>query len=334
LQDPLDGSAQQIPSLEAMPEADAPSARAGAGRSRSNIFSLFFNKNWLSNALYTAWLFAPKCIVPAVIGEVGSLFTTFGCLSAMGPLASGGNVDFMVLVQSFFIMLLTFVGVLVCVVWSLGAWLMRLTTYCRAFTSFTATELSVPLSKERILTQLSAATKEVASRKMYLAKFYFFLTLLMVVPMVLCSVCFLVRLAFFNAASGQPPLLPSYFGAAFVTTGTVLAMGLLTLSLVAVVVSAISQETAERASMQAASLTGKQFCELTLVSVLMLVLITIISSPDLLTSFSQTEFMKVHLSPKEVAVFVAKSVWQAAVSVLMLPLTMSPICELLRGRVK
>ena len=332
MQNPLDGSAQQVPSVEAMPKADVPSAHVGAGRSRSNVFSLFFNKNWLSNALYTAWLFAPKCIVPAVIGEAGSLFTTFGCLSAMGPLASGGNVDFTVLIQSFFIMLLTFVGVLVCVVWSLSAWLMRLTTYCRAFTSFTATELSVPLSKERILAQLNEATAEVARRKMYLAKFYFFLTLLMAVPMVLCFACLFVRFSLFNASSGQSPLLPSYFGGAFVSIATILAMGLLTLSLVAVVVSAISQETAERASMQAASLTGKQFCELTLVSVLMLVLITVISSPDLLTSFSQMDLM--HLTPKEVAVFIAKSVWQAAVSVLMLPLTMAPICELLRGRVK
>jgi hypothetical protein len=334
LQNPLDGSAQQIPSLEAMPEGDGPAAQVVAGRSRSNIFKLFFNKIWLSNALYTAWLFAPKCIVPAVIGEVGSLFTTFGCLSAMGPLASGSSVDFTVLLQSFFIMLLTFVGVLVCVVWSLSAWLMRLTTYCRAFTSFTATELSVPLSKDRILTQLNEATVEVASRKMYLAKFYFFVSLLMAVPMVLCFACLFVRLAFFNGASGQTPLLPAPIGGAFVTIATILAMGLLTLSLVAVVVSALSQETAERASMQAASLTGKQFCELTLVSVLMLVLITVISSPDLLTSFSQSGFMKVHLTPQEMAVFVAKSVWQAAVSVLMLPLTMAPICELLRGRVK
>jgi hypothetical protein len=332
LQNPLDGSAQPISSL-ATPAVEGLVAPP-ENLSRLSIFKLFLNKIWLGNAIKVAWLLAPKCIIPALIGEIGCLFTSFGSQAAMAPLMTGENVDITILVQAFFITLLTLVGALVCVVWSFGVWLLRLTTYCHAFSSFTNLEISTPLSKETILARLNEAAKEVASRKVYLAKFYFYVSLFMAIPLLACFVIIFVRLTLSNPAFFHPDVMLHSIGAALTTVAVILAMALLTLSLVAVVVSAVSQQPADKAAVQSTTLTAKMFCELTLVSVFMFLLVTLISSPDILTSFDKAMLVNLSPKPNETPIFIAKSIWQAAASIMLLPLTLAPLCELLRGRVQ
>jgi hypothetical protein len=238
------------------------------------------------------------------------------------------------LIESLLVLIVTLIAALLLYVWSFGLWLIRLTTFCRAFELMNVRALSIPLSQARILQDFRDCRSDVDSRKGFLAKFYFFISLYMIVPICLFMICFSLKLAimFPTLIAGLQLKFPTWLDYTATAVAVVLGIVLSVFSMTSVVVSANSVMKVEAASMQAIILTIKYFLQIALISGVMVFFLAIVSEPQLLTSF-----------PPKISIDVLKSniwsemlenLWQGLVSIVMMPLLFAPVCELLRGKVK
>ena len=300
------------------------------------VFGLFLKQTWLRNALYTAWLFAPRCIVAASISCLGSILMLVGMSISLRQVSGEVITDITPILQAFFISLITLVGVLVCIAWSFGVWLMRLTAYSRAFSSFSISDITQPLAKERVLAQLNEAMAEVGTRKFYLAEYYFFASLFLSVPFTVCVICIL-KLVLFNTNTltqyNLPPS-PAWVDNTATALAILFAIPSLAFTLVAIVVSAVTNQSAESASLQTASLTAKWFWQTSLVSLVVFLFLVVVSEPELILHMSKESIINIGTFKEDLTMSVVEALWTNAASLVLLPLSMAPICELLRGRVK
>ncbi len=324
-----DGSAQPI--SPAVPNSQSPELVTVG--SPWAVFKVIADKRWLKNTFRLSWSYAPACIMPAVLGVVGSLCCLFGSYLSASSMTDS-NFNAFNVIKAMLVLLVALGIAISAFVWSLSAWLMRLTTFCRAFEKLTSSQLLQPMSKDLMLTVFRQSAQEIEKRKVFLTKFYFVVSLYMVVPLLVFTVSFGLKMMvdYPQLLPGVTISLPSWLVTLAGLSAVISAGFLCVLSLISVVVSANSQRQAASAATEALSLSFKYCWPASALTAVMLLIFLLLSDPQAI--FGYANRMQSFLSPGMLLMESGQSIWQGAVTVIMLPLMMSPFCELLRGRVK
>ena len=113
----------------------------------------------------------------------------------------------------------------------------------------------------------------------------------------------------------------------------VLSLVLTEISLVALVVSANSTQRPAAAAKETIALSCTTFIPCTLLTIIFIVANTVIAAPHMLLTLDQP-IAAMLLAKNDLKFLLLAYVWQGVTSVVVWTLTVSPICEYLRGRVK
>ena len=94
---------------------------------------------WWKNAGHMSVLYARQCLIPAGLWLASLSFFVFPCVFVIKTL--NGTIDLGQLVLAAVVYLVAVFIALPTMFWSFGSWLIRLTAFCQAFSSFSAQEM-------------------------------------------------------------------------------------------------------------------------------------------------------------------------------------------------
>lgn len=288
---------------------------------------------WWKNALTTSFLFAPRCIAPALIWSALGLISFGGLGYVTTVMAVSSNPGLPELIKALVILLVTSVVSITLLLWGISTWMMRLTAYCHSLLLLAPeTLLSESIDKNLIKQTQETAFSDVRNHRAHIAKVWFLVTLYMSVPLALLLIIFMVEFL------SRPELigiklftLEPALELGLVLVGSLLMIFVTLLSLLALAASAHFQVSASQIAGRVFKLSFSLFLPAVLVTVVILVLNIVVSSPDLLLELKHPEqILSTKWDPRRGLV---EHIWQAVTSLMMWPLTTTPFCQLVRGRI-
>lgn len=281
------------------------------------FFLLFTNKRWLALAKQYLVVFAPKCIRPATYLTIGLTIVLFDAVLAYQQLKST-NLDLSKLcVFAGFILFSMFVGMPL-MFFGLVKWLLTITVFCRFWM---LNDLSVT-DKDVLVQRRDQAFNDISKRTGYLTKFGLTSALLSALPIFICFLFFVLKLATMSAVMGVmaitlPPGMPTALDAMI----AFMFCAVITFSLVAIPVAAVSELPPQRAAIWAALVTIRYFPQSALIAIFVTAIGSLISAPLALLEVGSVNVL--------IAIFVSQ-LWEGISSVFIIPASMVPFCELLR----
>ena len=305
-----------------------------AGKSQPwKALGLLANGYWLKNTIKLSYIFAPKCIFPAIILTTGGLAMTAGQFFGLSQMHLE-LVQMANLLSALAILLTTFVVVLVCLVYGFTLWLVRLSTFTHAFNEIDMAAKHLP-SRENLKSIFESSHKFMLSRKTYLTKFYLFVSMVMIMPVIIWMTLFSLKLL--SSMPSSDPMLAKFplpWGASVGITIGLVIMGcyLIGLSMTSVVVSSISKAPASAAAWDCIKLSFTRFFPMVAIVIVIAILNTVIATPQILLH-PLDQFSMVN-TQESLPASLASELWEGITSVMLFTLTLAPFCELFRERLE
>jgi hypothetical protein len=288
------------------------------------FFLLFINKRWLTLAKQHLFVFAPKCIRPAAYFTIGMLIVLSSTVLSYQQLKSD-HLDLSKLLMSagyllfsmFFGVPLMFIGI--------AKWLLTITAFCR----FWMLNDLCTIDKDVLKQRCDQDFNDVSKRKMYLAKFGLTSALLSAMPVLICFLFFVLKLATMSAVMSLKAIaLPPGMSTALDVMIAVMFIGVLAFSLVAIPVAAVSELPPQRAAIWAALVAMRCFPQCALITIVVCFASVVISTPQALFELGSANML---MPPDNLGSVLLSQLWEGITSVVLVPASMVPFCELLRG---
>jgi len=281
------------------------------------FFLLFTNKRWLALAKQHLLAFAPKCIRPAAYLTLGLVIVLSSTILSYQQLKSNSLDLSKLLVSAGYLLFSMLFGVPL-MFFGIAKWLLTITAFCRFWL---LNDLSV-VDKAVLGHRCDQAFNDVSKRMPYLLKFGLASALISAMPVFICGLFFVLKLATMSAVMGVmaitlPPGMPT---ALDVMIG-IMFFAVLAFSLVAIPVAAVSEMPPQRAAFWSALFAVRCFPQSALIAVAVTLLSAVTDAPMAALQFAPIDLL--------VTVFISQ-IWQGVISVFLIPATMVPICELLR----
>jgi hypothetical protein len=307
----------------------AASLTSGSDASDVSPYKCFANIQWWKNALLLSVVFARHCILPSLLW-LSALATLLIPSIFLVVTFKKSVVEISQLVQALAVYVGTAIVAVPLIFFCFGTWLARLTAYSAAFQSFSREELlSDNLQKARIVTLQSEALERTKRQKIFLAKFWTTLTIILIVPCFVFFVSMLVLCCTSATVLGSSALqLP----AAFVVVVKVLCAvsGLITtvVSFVGITVSAVTDTEPVKQAKKAVSDSVKGLFPLTIITALSVLATVLITSPQEIFQSGPVALGAINVS----WISVAQEIWRAISSTIVWTISLAPVCEYMRGK--
>ena len=291
--------------------------------SSTHYFPPFLSSlKWWERAVRLALAYAPNCILPALALSGANIVMLLGMhliLTAVNQ--SQVNLDDVIRAGCIGIGSLLVGLLLTC--WSVGVWLFRFTAFAEALLTSAAPD-------RMLFAQSIAKTRK---RAKYLAGFWFFVSLILLVPFApLCAFVALKIIASpdYIGAGLLPVSLPEWV--TYVTTAAIVVLTavITAYSLVALVVSSVSALPPRDAAVEALRLSARFWVPLSVITAIVLLVNFLISSPQALFGFASVA----QINRTQLIVDIGLQVWLGLTSAVIWPFSIVPFCELLRDKVK
>lgn len=289
-----------------------------------------FDRQWWRTAFERAWAFAPQCIVPAVVLTVSNLITvgaTAGFMFAMKRLQQNTvttTTDIGLVLLACIGVLLALIVALLAAFWALFEWMLKLTAFAEVVMNEDA-----DASAEKI----QQALNTVKERRGYLMRLWFVASLWLLIPAM--PVSLLIGLN--SVLGGKQPLmdksqltLPPWLLDPNVqmtaqAVSIVLTLIFLAYSMVTIAFSAISKDGPSATAWVALRETMKNLIPLCLLIGALSLVNIVITAPQMVIALTGVDWIH-HPAVEAVA-----QLWLGLTSLVAWPLTMAPVCRLVRG---
>ena len=337
MEEPVKEKSTVAPSLQQSaietPQAIDAGARTVNEESPWRALRLLANKTWLRNTFSLCRVFAPSCILPAVLLTVAGLALTSGEFYAFSQVHQEGT-QIVSILAAMGILLVTLILVLVLLVLGFGLWLVRLSTFSHVFCVLDMSSELPALTEVRAIIASSHAF--ILARKKYLARFYFMVSMVMIIPIIVWLSLFTVKgLTMTPPNSGTMVTKISLPPFADLSLNVVLAiMGayLVGFSFLAVFVSSCSKANANFAAWDCIKLSFRMFFPMIALVIVVVILNTLIATPQI--CLHPIESICLMNTPTTLPSSLCSELWEGITSVMLFTLTLAPFCELLRNRLK
>lgn len=294
-------------------------------------FSWLWKGRWWLNALTTAVLFSRWCITAALLLTVAGTVMVVGGWESTVSMRAGGVTTLQTYLTGFAICVVTLLTTAGLMLWGLGLWLLRATVYARSFMELPI-DADRPLDTQVVIASQKAAFSYVAQKKAFLAKFWFYLTLLMAVPLVLLIVGVLVQLMVTpEVASALNFTLPPWLNITVQAVNAFLSVLLTETSLIGLAVCATTKQAPLEAAKQSLRLSWRWLAPGFALSILVLVINIVLASPQVLWQLFTHQSL--FAMTADVKLMLVENFWQGLTSLVLWTFTAAPICQMLKGRI-
>lgn len=286
---------------------------------------------WWRGALRSALIFAPRCISPAAFWALACITTAVSmdvCLQKFQEIQRvQGAMEITDLLMVTGILMLSTLLTLVFLIAGFGGWLVRLSAYCRYLSLYAQCS-----DAQRIRSLQDKSMAEAQKRLGGTTKTLLIASLYMIVPFFAVFLIVCLKLATIPLVAGEYAIPPgSGIDMALWFVAAPLTIILLVYSFVSLVVASVTEAPALASANHALKLAFSLFPQLSAVIIVFSIVNSVLASPGDLVQLMNPELL---LAPRNVYLVVLADVWQAAASVVLFPLSMTPICDVLKGRIK
>lgn len=282
---------------------------------------------WWHGAIKAAFAFAPHCFKSAIYwtlagvtvyisSELGTIKVTSQTLQLNDLLVAGGALLFGLVFGITFLLL------------GFGGWLMCLSAYSKVLVDANSVFEIADLSAEKANAVFKNAILFVDSKRVHIGLVLLYSSLYMVVPFIV-----IIGIAIFKAASmpeifqqsaikvgAWPDIVSTFVGIPVVTAMTIY-------SFASLIVAATANLTPRAAANFALTLSLKLFLPLALVTIVFVVLNACAGAPSDLKQMISVDSL---IQKQDMTVKSLSHVWQGLISIILFPLTLTPVCEILR----
>jgi len=247
-------------------------------------------------------------------------------------MSGGGFTSLETYLTALAIIMSTMVITLVLMLISLGLWLICVTAYVRSFMQIDV-DAEQPIDRQATVALQDLAVREVTNRKVYLARFWVYVTLFLLpslaVLMISGGVEYLANLPQTAVVSIK---LPSWLDLILIVATCVCTVLLTQLSLVAMAVCSISKREPFAAAKQSLELSLRWFVPGFFLTVLILLMNVVIASPQVVWQLLHHE--NLFAVKAEVVPMLLENFWQGITIIILLTFSGAPICQMLKGRIE
>jgi hypothetical protein len=294
------------------------------------LWSRFTSALWWGNVWLTLVCFAPECILAATLWTLTGIVVVFGSWKGT-QIFAGGVVTLQDLLGSAAILLGVAAVAITLVVWSLVLWLVKVTAYTRSFITLPVND--GVLERSVIKASQKQALADIAARKAFLAKFWLFISLSLVFPLLVTSGLSSLKVATTSQLTGTPLLtLPPLVTAMLMPAASLVMVVISAVSLVAVTVAATTNLKPMPAFLRVLSLSYRRCGPLLVLTIAVLIIDVVIGSPQVLLRLGDPDSM-ISVT-RNVTELLIEDTWQGVSSIVLWTFTMAPICELMRNELE
>ncbi|HEY9786081.1 MAG TPA: hypothetical protein V6D17_11805, partial [Candidatus Obscuribacterales bacterium] len=283
---------------------------------------------WWKSSFRCVWRFAPHCVMPAVFWMICSLTVIVATDVSMESLHRQ-SIELQDLIISGAVLLFGLVLSLSFFVMGFGSWIVRLTAYCKFLLD--NAEASGATDAE-LLDKQSGALTAAKERRGYVWGALFWASLFMLIPFFVLVAVICVKVASIRQVMG-PLTINLDIGVNLVlfAIGLPLFIALLVYSFVVLAAAAVSNQSPSNCAKQSLSLSFSLFLPLSAVIIIFAIINVVIGTPADLPQLLRPELI---LEKRNVYLTALSQVWQGVVSIVLFPLSLTPVCEILRGRIR
>jgi hypothetical protein len=297
---------------------------------KSPSLAILLTKKWWHYSLLTAVLFMRHCWLAGTVWTATLVTSVIGTWYASAHLAPNGVATLESMLVSAGASFLT-VGVsLALMLWSVGAWLIADTAYSRAYLELPLLDAisAGPAIREK---QRSCAL-EARHQKLFLAKFWFYNAVFLLVPVVILTVLSLVKTIEVSAISGVKLFtLSPLANAVILTLIGFLTIVLTQVSSVGLAVSSRTKLEPLAAAKQTMSLSWRFAWQGFLITTVVILLNIVVSSPQVL--FKLNDLNSLFVLSNDIVPLLLACIWQGVSSIFLWTFSMAPICEIVRDHI-
>jgi hypothetical protein len=294
-----------------------------SGRGRQDpwsVFSSLVNREWLSSAYQYIRSFIPILLPAQAMILGGEVLMTVVSKLGIGQMnASTLGISNFLYAGAYFLVGLVVGAPLLLV--GLGRMIFRLTAFCRFW--LMADHTKVAQSQELKLQGVDAL-KQLSERKKFVGSYWFFGSLLLLLPILLSFVLLYLKFAM----AGNADLFTVRSPGELVTLALlfVCLVYIVTVSALMFPVGAMQEGSPGRVALSTFGMGFKFFPQAVPIYILLALLNLIVSSPDVL--FKQGLGHAVWPTDENMVFSLVMKVWQAVVALFLLPASTLPFCEL------
>lgn len=292
-------------------------------------FHTLRSKMWWKNAFLSAITFAPHCFVPAAFGTMFAVILVVGNNLSFSPL-NNQPFDITAVFKAMAILLVTGIVAIALLFISFGGWLIALTAYTKSFASLSRAQLVTSELDARELRELQLKTiAEVKERRAHLGKYWCYASLLMLIPLLATGLAIVLKVCEPQFSAALSFKMPPGADVALTVFAACSSLYLTAFSLIGIVVSSVSNKEPVEAVQSTVLLSFKAFVPAGLLAAVLLLVNVLVTAPQEIPVLLHPD--PAQLMSRSLALTLVEEIWQGVSSIILLPLSIAPFCELLRG---
>jgi len=309
---------------------------AGSGRKNPwTTLTLLADKQWLQSAFASIKAFIPILLPAQAMILGGEMLMTILSKLALGQM-NPNSLTLPGMIGAFAFLLTGLVVGAPLLLVGFGRMIFRLTAFCRFWLTLKQQEQMQQqqmqpqelqpqeLQPQELQLHGAEAIGNLSGRKRFLASYWFYGSLLLMVPISILLVALYIKLS----TSGKPDIFIIH------TSSDLSAMALLLICIIYILtvsalmfpVGAMEEKSPGKAALSTFAMSFKLLLPAIPVLALLAIVNTIIGSPDLV--FRQLTNGSVLMPSENLLLNLLLLVWQAATGLIILPASMLPFCEL------
>ena len=292
---------------------------------------LLIDLSWWRDSFATALSFAPYCIGPAGFSALAGATVNVSLLVGFDRLRVN-PVELTDLLLSMGVLLMGSILGLAFVVLGFGSWLFKLSAYSIALISAPSVTYLGRLSAGERKCVLKDAVRRVEPKQVHIGAVLVWVTVYMLVPFLVVMICTCIKMLTMPAVMGAMALtLPSWVDYACAVAVLPNFLFLVIFSFVSLVVAACVPVKAQQSAHMAFKLSWKFFWPLSMVCMFFVFFSFALGAPSDLVQMLTLERVMKEYDPN--AKLLAH-VWASLISILLFPLSFTPICDILRPHLR
>lgn len=297
-------------------------------RLRADSLQFLLEAGWWKNAFSAAMTFAPFCLVCGLGIAILNIIVVIGTdqvQQRLGTALIGEQPDLTQLLAVCCVALVVLFGVFLGTFWFLWEWVLHLTAFAHAWIS----SGGKPQTE-----QFKSSVADMRQKKQFILVTWLVASVYMLVPAAPLVVMIALKMVTgpeYNLAGGQALVpLPAWMKEPTVLLGAVIACFVLTIvtlgyTMITTAFSAVSKSGAATTANAALLEYFRHFGLVSAIAMIMLVINILISAPYLMVpSWDYHAFFR-----QNVWMAVAAQVWVGVSSLVLWPITLSPLCHLM-----
>lgn len=287
--------------------------------------------HWWRHSMATALSFAPFCIVPAIFSALAGATVNVSMLVGFDRLRVNpvGLTD---LLLAMGVLLMGSILGLAFVILGFGSWLMKLSAYSIALIDAPSIGYLGELAQGDRKNALKASIAAVEPKQIHIGGVLLWVTVYMLAPFLVVLICTCVKMVTMPAVMGAMALtLPAWVDYACFVAVLPNFLFLVIFSFVSLVVAACVPIKAQKSAQLAFKLSWQFFWPLSVVCMFFVLFSFALGAPSDLVQMLTLEKVMKEYDPNSKII---AHVWASLISILLFPLSFTPICDILRPHLR